>query len=91
MAEETGLILGIGEWVLRTACAQAKSWVDEGLPVARMAVNVSGQQFVLKDFPQLVADIIKETGIEAVDARIGDHRIGGDEGRGLGRNRHWPN
>ena len=65
VAEETGLILGIGEWVLRNACRQAKEWVDEGLPVARMAVNVSGQQFVLKDFPQLVAAIIKETGIEA--------------------------
>jgi len=65
VAEETGLILGIGEWVLRNACLQAKSWVDEGLPVARMAVNVSGQQFVLKDFPQVVAAIIKETGIEA--------------------------
>jgi diguanylate cyclase (GGDEF)-like protein len=65
VAEETGLILSIGEWVLRNACLQAKSWVDEGLPVARMAVNVSGQQFALKDFPQLVSAIIKETGIEA--------------------------
>jgi diguanylate cyclase (GGDEF)-like protein len=64
VAEETGLILGIGEWVLRSACKQAKAWVDEGLPVTRMAVNVSGQQFVLKDFPQLVAGIIEETGIE---------------------------
>jgi diguanylate cyclase (GGDEF)-like protein len=65
VAEETGLILSIGEWVLRTACVQAKTWSDEGLPVTRMAVNVSGQQFVLKDFPQLVSSIIKETGIEA--------------------------
>jgi len=65
VAEESGLILSIGEWVLRSACQQAKSWVDEGLPVMRIAVNVSGQQFVLKDFPQLVANIIKETGIEA--------------------------
>ena len=65
VAEETGLILSIGEWVLRNACLQAKSWVDEGLPLSRIAVNVSGQQFVLKDFPQLVAAIIKETGIEA--------------------------
>jgi diguanylate cyclase len=65
VAEETGLILSIGEWVLRSACTQAKAWVDEGLPVARMAVNVSGQQFVLKDFPQVVAGIIKETGIDA--------------------------
>jgi diguanylate cyclase (GGDEF)-like protein len=65
VAEETGLILSIGEWVLRSACLQAKSWMDEGLPVARMAVNVSGQQFVLKDFPQLVAAVIRETGIDA--------------------------
>jgi diguanylate cyclase len=65
VAEESGLILSIGEWVLRNACAQAKSWVGEGLPVTRMAVNVSGQQFVLRDFPQQVAAIIKETGIEA--------------------------
>jgi diguanylate cyclase (GGDEF)-like protein len=65
VAEETGLILSIGEWVLRSACLQAKSWIDEGLPVARMAVNVSGQQFILKDFPQLVAAVIQETGIDA--------------------------
>ena len=65
VAEETGLILSIGEWVLRTACKQAKDWIDEGLPVVRMAVNVSGQQFILKDFPQLVAGIVKETGLEA--------------------------
>jgi diguanylate cyclase (GGDEF)-like protein len=65
VAEETGLILAIGEWVLRTACRQAKAWLDEGLPVTRMAVNVSGQQFALKDFPSTVASIIKETGIDA--------------------------
>jgi diguanylate cyclase (GGDEF)-like protein len=64
VAEETGLILSIGEWVLRTACKQAKTWVDEGLPLVRMAVNVSGQQFVLKDFPDSVARIIKETGLD---------------------------
>jgi diguanylate cyclase (GGDEF)-like protein len=65
VAEETGLILTIGEWVLRTACRQAKAWLDEGIPVARMAVNVSGLQFVLKDFPATVASIIEETGIKA--------------------------
>ena len=64
VAEETGLILEIGEWVLRTACSQAKAWSDEGLPVVRMAVNVSGQQFSLKDFPARVAAIIKDTGID---------------------------
>jgi diguanylate cyclase (GGDEF)-like protein len=64
IAEETGLILTIGEWVLRTACRQAKSWHDEGLPVVRMAVNVSAQQFALKEFPLLVASILEETGME---------------------------
>jgi diguanylate cyclase (GGDEF)-like protein len=64
IAEETGLILPIGEWVLRTACRQAKEWSDEGLPLTRMAVNVSGQQFALKEFPLVVESIIKETGIK---------------------------
>jgi diguanylate cyclase len=65
VAEETGLILPIGEWVLRTACRQAKAWLDEELPMGRMAVNVSGHQFALRDFPATVAAIIRETGIDA--------------------------
>ena len=65
MAEETGLILPIGEWVLRTACRQARQWLDEGLPMARIAVNVSGQQFVLRDFAATVAAILAETGLPA--------------------------
>jgi len=64
VAEGTGLIIEIGEWVLRTACTQAKAWRDEGLPPIRMAVNVSGQQFMLREFPNMVTSIIKETGIE---------------------------
>lgn len=64
VAEETGLILPIGEWVLRNACLQAKAWRDEGLPPLRMAVNVSGQQFMLKEFPEIVAAVIAETGID---------------------------
>lgn len=63
IAEDTGLILSIGEWVLRTACRQAKVWHDEGLPFGRMAVNVSGRQFGLPDFPQLVARILADTGL----------------------------
>jgi diguanylate cyclase (GGDEF)-like protein len=63
VAEETGLILPIGEWVLRTACRQAKTWLDEGLPFGRIAVNVSGQQFILRNFSATVASIIAETGL----------------------------
>ena len=64
VAEETGLIHAIGEWVLRTACRQAASWRDEGLPFQRMAVNVSGRQFALAEFPAEVAAILEETGLE---------------------------
>ncbi|MFI4889964.1 MAG: EAL domain-containing protein [Steroidobacterales bacterium] len=64
VAEETGMIIELGEWVLRNACTQAKVWRDEGLPPVRMAVNVSGHQFAMKEFPELVGTIIRETGID---------------------------
>jgi diguanylate cyclase (GGDEF)-like protein len=64
VAEETGLILAIGKWALRAACQQAQAWRAEGLPVQRMAVNVSGRQFALADYPQEVAAILKETGLD---------------------------
>ncbi|HXW75711.1 MAG TPA: EAL domain-containing protein [Steroidobacteraceae bacterium] len=63
VAEETGLILAIGKWALRTACQQAQAWRTEGLPVQRMAVNVSGRQFALAEYPNEVAEILKETGL----------------------------
>jgi diguanylate cyclase len=65
VAEETGLILDIGDWVLRVACAQAKSWHDRGLPVGRVAVNVSGRQFTMPEFPARVAAILKQSGLRA--------------------------
>jgi diguanylate cyclase (GGDEF)-like protein len=64
VAEETGLILAIGKWALRAACQQAQAWRVEGLPVQRMAVNVSGRQFALAEYPQEVATILNETGLE---------------------------
>jgi diguanylate cyclase len=64
VAEETGLILAIGRWALRAACQQAQAWRAEGLPVQRMAVNVSGRQFALAEFPPEVGAILKETGLE---------------------------
>lgn len=64
VAEETGLILPIGDWVLRSACAQAKAWHDEGLPLIRMSVNVSGQQFALREFPNQLGAILRETGLD---------------------------
>jgi diguanylate cyclase len=64
LAEQTGLIVGIGEWVLRKACLQAKAWRDQGIPLNRMAVNVSATQFLHRDFPALVATLLAETGLE---------------------------
>ena len=64
VAEETGLIHAIGKWVLRAACQQARSWRDEGLAFQRVAVNVSGRQFALAEYPQEVAAILEETGLE---------------------------
>lgn len=64
LAEETGLIIGLGEWVLRTACQQAKNWRDQGIPLSHMAVNVSAIQFLHKGFSSLVATILAETGLE---------------------------
>jgi diguanylate cyclase (GGDEF)-like protein len=64
VAEETGLILAIGKWVLRAAGQQAQAWRAEGLPVQRMAVNVSGRQFALAEYPREVAEILGETGLE---------------------------
>jgi diguanylate cyclase (GGDEF)-like protein/PAS domain S-box-containing protein len=63
-AEETGLILPIGEWVLRTACAQGRRWQDAGLSIDRVAVNVSVLQFRRPDFVETVRRILAETGLE---------------------------
>jgi diguanylate cyclase (GGDEF)-like protein len=64
VAEETGLILAIGKWALRSACEQARAWLAEGLPVRRMAVNVSGRQFALAEYPEEVRAILQETGLD---------------------------
>jgi diguanylate cyclase (GGDEF)-like protein len=82
VAEETGLILPIGEWVLRSACRQAKEWQAEGLPVGRMAVNVSGRQFALAEFPALVGTILHDTGLPPanLELEITESVVMADEG-----------
>jgi diguanylate cyclase (GGDEF)-like protein len=64
MAEETGLIVSLGEWVLHTACAQAKAWQEAGLPPVRMAVNISGRQFQLQSLVEVVGQVLRETALD---------------------------
>ena len=64
MAEDSGLIIPIGEWVLRTACTQLKAWQDTGVPLARMAVNISVRQFMHHGFLLLVEQVLEETGLD---------------------------
>lgn len=60
-AEETGLIVALGEWVLRTACAQAKTWIDSIHPDFKVAINLSDQEFKRADLLSLVKDVLEES------------------------------
>ena len=64
LAEDVGLIARVGEWVLRRACEQLRSWQTQGAPPLRVAVNVSPRQFQQRDFTANVRRIVKETGLE---------------------------
>jgi len=64
VAEDCGLILPIGAWVLREACAQAQAWMDAGLPIMSMAVNVSAMEFRDKNFLDGLFAILSETGLD---------------------------
>jgi EAL domain-containing protein (putative c-di-GMP-specific phosphodiesterase class I) len=65
VAEQTGLILPIGEWVLRRACAQVLAWQVDGIAHVRVAVNVSGIQLAQPEFPGLVQAVLSEVGLVA--------------------------
>jgi diguanylate cyclase (GGDEF)-like protein/PAS domain S-box-containing protein len=63
IAENSGLIMPIGEWVLRTACSQARKWQDAGLLAVSVAVNVSAVQFRQEGFRELIGRVLWETGL----------------------------
>lgn len=63
MAEESGLILSIGEWVLKTACKQMKAWQEKGMPEMGMAVNLSASQLYQTDLVNKVQSVLEETGV----------------------------
>ncbi|GAA0181137.1 hypothetical protein SH2C18_37110 [Clostridium sediminicola] len=64
LAEESGLIVPIGEWVLRTACVQNKAWQNAGFPPLTVAVNLSIRQFELQDLTKMISNVLEETGLE---------------------------
>jgi diguanylate cyclase (GGDEF)-like protein/PAS domain S-box-containing protein len=64
LAEETGLIIPIGQWVLEQACRECKRWVNAGMPALVISVNLSTQQFQQESFPEVVRRVLEETGIQ---------------------------
>ncbi|NRR28763.1 EAL domain-containing protein [Oxalobacteraceae bacterium] len=70
LAEETGLIVSIGAWVMATACAQNKAWMDAGYGPLRMAVNLSPRQFSEPDLIASIARVLEQTGLPAACLEI---------------------
>jgi diguanylate cyclase (GGDEF)-like protein/PAS domain S-box-containing protein len=64
LAEETGLIVPIGEWILRTACSQNKVWQDAGFPPMYVSVNISSVQFRQPSFIRTVDTVLQDTGLD---------------------------
>ena len=82
LAEDTGLIEPIGEWILRTACRQYKAWQEEGLIIDRLAINVSNRQFMRRKFADTVYKSLTATGmsperleLEITESLLMDDRI----------------
>ncbi len=65
LAEESGLIIPLGQWVLETACAQSKKWLDDGLPPIQISVNVSPYQFKQTAFVTMVTETLTQSGLPA--------------------------
>ncbi|KTC70211.1 inner membrane protein [Legionella birminghamensis] len=63
IAEDSGIIIPLGEWIFKRACTQNKEWQDKGLPPIRMAINVSGVQLLRDDFIACIERCLKESGL----------------------------
>ena len=70
LAEDTGLIVPIGEWVLRTACLQGRSWREQGFAPIQIAVNICGRQFHDQDLSQTAISILEETGFPSANLEL---------------------
>jgi diguanylate cyclase (GGDEF)-like protein len=89
LAEESGLIVPIGDWVLRTACAQAQAWRTDGLPPVSVSVNVSARQFEDKRLVERVADALRASGLPAagLEVEVTESLIMRDLGRSIDKMR----
>ena len=70
LAEDTRLIVPIGEWVLKTACAQTKKWMEQGLVPQRVAVNFSAHQFHDPDLLETIRNALNEVGLEGCHLEV---------------------
>jgi len=70
IAEETGLIIEIGGWILETACLQMKKWLDNKMPISQVSVNVSARQFMDKHFLESVESALKKSNLPAKHLEI---------------------
>lgn len=86
LAEETGLIMPIGAWALRTACKQTYEWIRAGFGPLRVAVNLSARQFGQKDLAQSIAATLKETGLnpECLEIELTESLVMTDVERAIG-------
>lgn len=87
LAEESGLIVPIGEWVLRKACSQLKEWKDKGYSINRVSVNCSILQFQQVEMPELVNSVLQETGLnsDCLELEITESMIMKDPERIIGQ------
>jgi diguanylate cyclase (GGDEF)-like protein/PAS domain S-box-containing protein len=83
IAEDTGLILDIGKWILRTACAQLKVWLNQGYNLRQVSVNISARQFFDPNFLQIVEDALKDADLapENLELEITESMLIGDTKR----------
>jgi EAL domain-containing protein (putative c-di-GMP-specific phosphodiesterase class I) len=87
LAEESGFIIKLGEWVLRTACHQNAAWIKSGMPAMRIAVNISGRQFIEPDFVDQVAAALADSCLppELLELELTESMLVSDEQQSLQR------
>jgi len=86
LAEQSGLIVPIGAWVLRSACRQCRQWQEQGFESVRMSVNLSARQFAQADLVEYIAAVLKETGLDAqwLEIELTESMVMGDVEQSVG-------